>query len=391
MVNKVILIVLDSVGIGELPDAAEYGDAGSNTIGGISRVLGGLKLQNMENLGLGNIDGIQGIEKFEEPTGSFGKCMELSKGKDTITGHWEISGVVLEHALKTYPGGFPQEIVNELEKRIGRKILANKTASGTEIIKEYGELHDKTGYPILYTSADSVMQIAANEGVIPLQELYRICIEARKMMVGRWAVGRIIARPFIKKDGQYVRTPNRKDYALDPVGSTMLDYLHGNGIAVYAVGKIEDIFNHRGISVSDHTKNNQEGINKTLEFMKTLDRGLIFTNLVDFDMLYGHRNDVKGYADALMEFDRRLPEITAAMGSGDVLIITADHGCDPSTKSTDHSREHIPVLVYGENVKKGINIGTRSSFCDIGKTILDMFLVKNEIKGRSFYDEIKNG
>ncbi len=391
MVNKVILIVLDSVGIGELPDAAEYGDEGSNTLGGISRVLGGLKLKNMERLGLGNIDCIQGIEAEPGPIGCFGRCMEQSKGKDTITGHWEISGLVLEHPLKTYPEGFNEEIVKEFEKRTGKKVLANKVASGTEIIKEYGELHDKTGYPILYTSADSVMQIAANEEVIPLQQLYDICIAARKMMVGEWAVGRIIARPFIKRDGQYVRTPNRRDYALDPVGRNMLDYLYENKIPVFAVGKIEDIFNHRSISVSDHTKNNREGVNKTLEFMKTSGRGLIFTNLVDFDMLYGHRNDVQGYADALKEFDSRLPEIIEGLGSDDVLIITADHGCDPSTESTDHSREYIPLLLYSKNMKNGVNIGTRRSFCDIGKTVLHMFGIENDINGKSFYEEIKKG
>lgn len=389
MINRVILIVLDSFGIGELPDAADYGDTGSNTLGGISRALGAFKLQNLEKLGLGNIDFVEGLDKYPSPIGSFGKCRELSKGKDTITGHWEMSGIILEHPLQTYPDGFSEDVVSELEEIVGRKFLANKVASGTEIIKEYGELHDKTGSPILYTSADSVMQIAANEAVIPLEELYKICEEARKLMVNKRSVGRIIARPFIKDNGEYIRTGNRRDFALDPVSETMLDDLVKSSLSVYAVGKIEDIFNHRGISFSDHTKTNEQGIDKTLEFMKIAGKGLIFTNLVDFDMLYGHRNDVNGYADALRRFDKRLPEIISQMEKEDVLIITADHGCDPSTISTDHSREHIPLLVFGENIKAGVNLGTRNCFCDIGKTILHMFNIENKINGLSFYDEIR--
>lgn len=389
MINRVILIVLDSVGIGALPDASEYGDVGSNTLGGISKALNGLTLKNMEKIGLGNIDGIEGIKKSDSPTGAFGKCREISKGKDTITGHWEISGIILDHPLKTYPHGFSNDIVKDLEEATGIKFLANKVASGTEIIKEYGELHEKTGYPILYTSADSVMQIAAMEEIVPLEELYNICLKARKLMVDERSVGRIIARPFTKKYGEYVRTVNRKDYALDPVGKTMLDYLYKEGLSVYAVGKIEDIFNKRGITYTDHTKTNSEGIDKTLEYMKSKDKGLIFTNLVDFDMVYGHRNDVKGYGDALMEFDRRLLDIISAMDKEDVLIITADHGCDPSTDSTDHSREHIPLLVYGEAIKEGVNLGTRNCFCDIGKTILHIFNINNNINGTSFYDEIR--
>jgi len=388
MFSRVILIVLDSVGIGELPDAAEYGDSGSNTIGNISKQIGGLNPGNMRRLGFGNIDCIKEIEKFDFPIGCFGRCIEISKGKDTITGHWEISGVVLEHPLKTYPNGFPKDIINEFEERTGRKVLGNKVASGTEIINEYGEIHKSTGYPIVYTSADSVLQIAANEDIVPLQCLYDMCCTARKIMVNERAVGRIIARPFVYRDGKYIRTSNRKDYALDPVGKTMLDYLTENKIPVYAVGKIEDIFNKKGITYAEHTKSNDEGISKTLEFMNRIDNGLIFTNLVDFDMLYGHRNDARGYAGAILEFDRRLPEIMNEMKNGDLLIITADHGCDPTTKSTDHSREYIPVLIYGENVKKGINIGTRSSFCDIGKTILELFHIENGISGRSFFKEV---
>jgi phosphopentomutase len=388
MLDKIILIVLDSVGIGELPDASEYGDSGSNTLGNISNELGGLNLDNMRTLGLGNIDGIKGIEKFDMPVGCFGKCAESSKGKDTITGHWEIAGLVLEHPMKTYPNGFPEDIITELEEKIGRKVLANKVASGTEIIKEYGEIHKKTGYPIVYTSADSVLQIAADEEVIPLETLYEICAAARKIMVDERAVGRIIARPFVIKDGEYIRTSNRRDYALDPIGKTMLDYLKENDIKVYAIGKIEDIFNKKGIFHAEHIINNDDGITKTIECIKNIDRGLIFTNLVDFDMLYGHRNNINGYAQALMKFDRRLPEIINEMKSGDLLIITADHGCDPTTASTDHSREYIPVLIYGKNMKSGVNIGIRDCFCDIGKTVLNAFEVENDIKGKSFYKEI---
>ena len=388
MLKKVILIVLDSVGIGELPDAAEYGDVGSNTLGNISRELGGLNLSNMSSVGLGNIDGIKGIEKGDMPLGAFGKCKEKSKGKDTITGHWEIAGVILEQPLKTYPKGFPEEIIRELEGKIGRKTLGNKVASGTEIIKEYGKLHGETGYPIIYTSADSVLQIAANEEIIPLETLYEMCETARKIMVNEKTVGRIIARPFVLKEGQYIRTPNRRDYALDPPEKTMLEYLKEGDIPVYAIGKIEDIFNKKGISFAEHIKNNEDGISKTIKCIKSIDRGFVFTNLVDFDMLYGHRNDVEGYGEALKEFDNRLPEIINSMANEDILIITADHGCDPTTNSTDHSREYIPVLIYGKNIKKGVNIGIRECFCDIGKTILQAFDVNNEITGKSFYKEI---
>lgn len=388
MLKRIILIVLDSVGIGELPDAAEYGDIGSNTLGNISKKLGGIALDNMRALGLGNIDGIEGIERVDMPLGAFGRCIEKSKGKDTITGHWEIAGLVLEQPLKTYPKGFPEEVIRELEEKFRRKILGNKVASGTEIIKEYGEIHKETGYPIVYTSADSVLQIAANEEVIPLKILYEMCEAARKIMVNEKTVGRIIARPFVFKEGEYIRTSNRRDYALDPPGKTMLDYLKEDNIPVYALGKIEDIFNKKGISYAEHIKNNEDGITKTIQCIKNIDKGFIFTNLVDFDMLYGHRNDALGYGEALTEFDRRLPEIIKQLESEDLLIITADHGCDPTTNSTDHSREYIPVIVYGKNINQGVNIGTRDCFCDIGKSILQAFDVDNNIKGKSFYKEI---
>ena len=388
MENKVILIVLDSVGIGELPDANDYMDAGSDTIGNTSKAVGGLRLPNMERLGLGNIDGIKGIVKAENPEGAFGKCDELSKGKDTITGHWEITGVIVEKPLNTYPNGFPAEIIEEFEKAIGTKILGNIVSSGTEIIEQLGDEHVKTGYPIVYTSADSVFQIAAHEEVIPLDRLYEMCRIAREMLVGDIAVGRIIARPFIGKSGAYTRTSNRHDYALDPLNKTALDYIKEAGSNVMAVGKIEDIFNKHGITEALHTKNNMDGVDKTLEFMKNGKSGLIFTNLVDFDMVYGHRNDYQGYAKALVDFDNRLPEIIDAMNENDVLIITADHGCDPTTPSTDHSREYIPVLVYGKKVAKNVNIGVRKGFCDIGKTVLDILKIENNLVGESFAKDI---
>lgn len=388
MVKRVILIVLDSVGIGELPDAADYNDTGSNTLCNIAKEMGGLKLKNLESLGLGDIEGVNCIEKTDMPLGSYGRLAEKSKGKDTVTGHWEIAGIILKNPLRTFPNGFPQDIISEFEGKIGRKVIGNKVASGTEIIKELGEEHGKTGYPIVYTSADSVFQIAANEAVIPLEELYRMCGIARGIFTGERSIGRVIARPFIVKDGEYIRTPNRRDFVMEPSEKTMLDYLKEKDLEVNAVGKIEDIFNKRGITYAVHIKSNEDGVSKTIDCMRTMKKGLIFTNLVDFDMLYGHRNDVKGYAAALEEFDSRLPEIIAEMREHDVLIITADHGCDPVSSSTDHSREYIPLLVYGNDIKTGVDLGTRECFCDIGKTILDFFNIENGINGTSFAKEV---
>lgn len=388
MGKRVVLIVLDSVGCGELPDAKKYLDEGSNTIGNISKAIGGLSLPNMQKFGLGNIDGMKGILKENNPIGSFGKCAEKSIGKDTVTGHWEIAGVVLEKPLNTYPNGFPEDIIKEFESKIGRKILGNVVASGTEIIKELGDEHVRTGYPIVYTSADSVFQIAAHEDIIPLDKLYEMCRIAREMLVGNRTVGRVIARPFIGNSGNYTRTSNRRDYALDPFNKTILDYISESGKSVMAVGKIEDIYNKKGVTDAVHIKNNMDGVDRTIEYMKTDKDGLIFTNLVDFDMLYGHRNDVNGYANALKEFDNRVPEIINNLRDDDVLIITADHGCDPTTPSTDHSREYIPVLVYGKYIKSGINIGIRKCFCDIGKTVLDILNIKNDLYGESFAKDI---
>lgn len=387
--KRAILIVLDSLGIGELPDAAKYGDEGSHTLDNIYKACGNLKIGELEELGIGNIEGVNMPRKVENPKGAFGKAQEKSMGKDTVTGHWEIAGVILETPLNTYPDGFSDEIIEEFKKRANIKgILGNTVASGTEILKDLGEEHIKTGYPIIYTSADSVFQIAAHEDIISVQELYKLCEIAREMLVDDWAVGRVIARPFIGQVGDFKRTSNRKDYALDPFTKTMLEYLKESGREVAAVGKIEDIYNKKGVTKAVHTKNNMDGVDKTLEYMESIEEGLIFTNLVDFDMMYGHRNDPKGYGKAIEDFNDRLEEIYSKMTEEDILIVTADHGCDPTTESTDHSREYIPILVYGNKVKKGAELGIRESFCDIGKTILDFFNVENDLAGESFLGQV---
>lgn len=387
--KRAILIVLDSVGVGELKDARSYGDEGSHTLDNVYKTCKGLEINELEKLGIGNIEGVNAPKKCDNAIGAFGRCEEASKGKDTVTGHWEISGVILEEPLNTYPQGFSDDIINEFKKRANVEgILGNIVASGTQIIEDLGEEHVKTGYPIIYTSADSVFQIAAHEDVISVEKLYEMCEIARNMLVDKWAVGRVIARPFIGEAPNFKRTSNRRDYALDPFNKTMLEYLKDANYEVAAVGKIEDIYNKKGITSAVHTKSNMDGVDKTLEYMDTVKEGLIFTNLVDFDMLYGHRNDPAGYGKALEDFDNRLQEIYSKMGGEDILIITADHGCDPTTSSTDHSREHIPVLVYGKNVKPGVNIGTRETFADIGKTILDFFNVQNELVGKSFLKDI---
>lgn len=389
MDRKVVLVVLDSVGIGELPDAELYGDKGSNTLGNIAKHVKGFSIPNLEALGIGSIEGVENLIKCENPEGIYGRCSELSKGKDTITGHWEMAGVILETPLQTYPNGFPKEIMDEFEAKIGRKTLGNVVASGTAIIEELGEEHIRTGYPIIYTSADSVFQIAANEDIIPLEELYNMCQIAREMLVGDRMVGRVIARPFKgMKKGEFVRTANRHDYALEPFNKTALEYVSEAGLPMVAVGKIKDIFTGKGVTESVSIKDNMDGVDKTLQMMKSHSNGFIFTNLVDFDMKFGHRNDVEGYAKALEEFDDILPEIKEALGDNDVLIITADHGCDPTTESTDHSREYVPVLVYGRNLKEDINLGTRNGFCDIGKTVLDLLDIENDLVGKSFKDLI---
>lgn len=385
MVNRVILIVLDSMGIGYLPDAFEYGDEGSDTLGNIAKNYKKFQIDNLVKLGIGNIDCINSfIKKYDYPKGAYGRAAEASPGKDTTTGHWEISGLKLQRPFPTFPEAFPDELIKTIEAAIGVKTIGNEVASGTEIIQRLGDSHVKSSMPIIYTSADSVLQIAAHEDVICLDRQYEICGIVRDIMKGPYGVGRIIARPFKGSSGEYKRTENRKDFSLTPIGKTMLDYIKENSMEVSAVGKIEDIFAAQGITKSIHTRSNSEGLERTLELIRCVGKGIIFTNLVDFDMLYGHRNDVAGYAEAIMEFDRRLPDVFEAMKDDDVLIITADHGCDPTTPSTDHSREYIPILIYGKSIKSNVNIGTRKSFSDIGATILDMLNIRGQIEGSSF-------
>lgn len=380
--KRVFLIVLDSVGIGEMPDAAEYGDAGSNTILAASKSPY-FSMPNMKKLGYFNIDGVAVEDKEEKPQASFARLAESSKGKDTTIGHWEITGVISKSPLPTYPNGFPKEIIEEFSKKTGRGVLCNRPYSGTEVIKDYGAEHVKTGDLIVYTSADSVFQIAAHEEVVPVEQLYEYCEIARKMLVGEQGVGRVIARPFVGEEGNYTRTSNRHDFSLEPPKTTMLDQMKAEGLDVLAVGKINDIFAGKGITEFVRTVNNEDGINKTLEFMEREFEGICFVNLVDYDMLYGHRNDVDGYAKALSYFDERLPELLLKMGDEDILMITADHGCDPSTPSTDHSREYTPLIMYGKPIEPGVNYGTRETFADIAATILSYFGIKPECAGTS--------
>ena len=380
--KRVIWIVLDSVGIGEMPDAADYGDAGSDTLGNIAR-LRPMHLPNLERLGLGCIKPLNAIAATAHPVASYGRCTLASPGKDTTTGHWEMVGIHLEKPFPVYPNGFPADLMREFEDKIGRGTLGNKAASGTEIIKELGEQHVRTGSPIVYTSADSVFQIAAHEDVIPLWELYKICDIARDMLRGPREVGRVIARPFSGEPGHYARTSNRKDYAVPPPPGMLLDQLQTKGVAVHSVGKIFDVFLGRGIGEYRKTKSNADGMAKTLEAMDETAAGLIYVNLVDFDQLYGHRNDVEGYAAAVEQADSWLPQLEAKLAPGDLVILTADHGCDPTTPSTDHSREYVPLLVFGPLAAQGINLGIRATLADIGQTVAENFDVQIG-KGTSF-------
>lgn len=391
MPRRVIIIVLDSAGIGEMPDAGEYGDLGSHTLGNIARLRGGLHLPHLEKLGLGNIDLITGVPASPSPEGSFGKMAEQSVGKDTTTGHWEMAGIILESALPTFPHGFPQQFIERYELAIGRKVIGNVVASGTEIIQRFGEEHIRTGNPIVYTSADSVFQVAAHESVIPLPELMEICQIARDMLTDEMKVGRVIARPFLSEAGQFYRTANRHDFAMDPPHEILMEIVQARGLEVCAVGKIHDIYAGKGITDFEATKGNMDGVTKTLGYMTKVEAGLIMANLVDFDMLYGHRNDVEGYARALEDFDERLPEIYAALRSEDILIITADHGCDPTLPGTDHTREYVPLLVYGSTLKKGVNLGVRTTFADIGATVAEYLETEKISHGKSFFSEIKGG
>ncbi len=368
--RRVLWIVLDSVGIGAMPDAASYGDEGSDTLGNIARRRK-LLLPNLLRMGLGNITRLEGLPAVTAPEGEYGKCALASPGKDTTTGHWEMAGIILEKPFPVYPDGFPPEILEPFEKQIQRGILGNKAASGTEIIAELGEEHVRTGKPIVYTSADSVFQVAAHEDVIPLEQLYRICEVAREILGGPNEVGRVIARPFTGVAGHFFRTANRKDFAVPPPEGMLLDQLAAREVPVYAIGKISDIFLGRGISRSVKTKDNMDGMKRTVAALREQADGLVFVNLVDFDQLYGHRNDVEGYAAALEAVDQWLPSIPLCQD--DLLILNADHGCDPTTPSTDHSREYTPLLVYGDHVEKGLNLGTRSTLADVGQTVAANF------------------
>src|SRR5579864_1464319 len=384
--QRVIWIVLDSVGIGEMPDAEAYGDRGSDTLGNIARRRR-LRLPNLCRLGLANIKMLEGLEPSAEPQAAFGRCALASPGKDTTTGHWEMAGIHLEKPFPLFPRGFPSAIIDQFEQRIGRRVLGNKAASGTEIIEELGEEHMRTGSPIVYTSADSVFQIAAHEEVITLFELYKMCESARELLRGPYEVGRVIARPFAGAPGAFTRTANRHDYAVAPPRGMLLDQLEARDVEVFSVGKIFDVFLGRGIGDHEKTKSNADGMAKTLAAMDSLERGLIFVNLVDFDMLYGHRNDVEGYARALEEVDGWLPALDAKLAADDLVILTADHGCDPTTPSTDHSREYVPVLAYGPKARAGVNLGVRGSLSDIGQTVAENFGT-NIVTGASFLEDL---
>ncbi len=386
-IERVFLIVLDSVGIGELPDADKYGDKGSNTLKACYNT-GKLNIPNMQSLGIFNIDGIDFGDKCNEPKGAYGRMLEASKGKDTTIGHWEIGGIISEKPLPTYPNGFPKKLVDEFENKTGRKILCNKPYSGTQLLLDYGREHVKTGDLIVYTSADSVWQIAAHEDVVPVEKLYEYCQIAREMLTGEHNVGRVIARPFVGEYPDYKRTSNRHDFSLEPPKNTFLDEIKKAGLDTIGVGKIYDIFAGKGLNDYTRTVNNSDGMAKTMQYANKDFKGVCFINLVDFDMVYGHRNNAAGYTEALNTFDNELSDLLGKLSENDVLMITADHGCDPSTPSTDHSREYTPLLVAGQKIKTNVNLGTRMCFSDIGKTGCDLLGVNSDIAGQSFANEI---
>ena len=385
--NKAIIIILDGVGIGEMPDAAHFHDQGSHTLGNLAIAVGGLKLPNLEKLGLGNIEPLKGLQPQASPLANYGKLKEQSPGKDSTTGHWEIAGHILDYAFPSYPNGFPAEVLEPFKKKIGRGILGNKPASGTEIIKELGEEHVSTGNPIVYTSADSVFQIAAHEEVIPLPELYEICKIARKILTGKHAVSRVIARPFVgNQAANFTRTRARRDFSLRPPDSLLQNCFQAAQLPTIGIGKIDDLYAGVGLDTKLHSKSNKEGVDLLLQQIKKLEKGLILINLVDFDMLWGHRNNPTGFYQELQNFDQKLPEILDLLREGDILIITADHGNDPTTPSTDHSREYVPLLVQGPGLTKGVDLGIRETFADVGKTLADAFaLSKCKLKGNSFW------
>lgn len=385
--KRVFLIVLDSFGIGELPDADKFRDTGSNTLGTI-RKSKEYHTPNLEKLGLFQIDGVERGKSAEKPIGSYARMAEASMGKDTTIGHWEIAGVISPEPLPVYPNGFPEEIVKRFEEETGRKVICNRPYSGTDVIRDYGKEHVETGALIVYTSADSVFQIAAHEDVVPLKELYQDCEIARKMLCGKHGVGRVIARPFEGTYPDFKRTTNRHDFSLIPPKQTMLDVMEEKGLDTIGVGKIYDIFAGRGIQDTTSIVSNTDGMEKTIELQDRDFRGICFVNLVDFDMLYGHRNDIDGYAKAATDFDRQLEIFLGRMKEDDILMITADHGCDPGTASTDHSREYTPMLIYGKNIRENVSLGTRKTFADIGATVLDLFGIENRVDGESFLKDV---
>jgi len=367
--ERAVIVVLDSVGVGALPDADRYGDAGSSTLPHVAEAVGGLVVPTLERLGLGRIVPLRGVEPLEAPTGAFGKLTEVSAGKDSTTGHWELMGLILDRPFPTYPHGFPRDLIEAFERAIGTKTLGNVVASGTEIIERLGPEHLRTGYPIVYTSADSVFQVAGHEAVIPVERLYEICLIARRLLVGEHAVSRVIARPFVGTPGAFVRTDRRRDFSVPPPRQTVLDAAVAAGLEVVGIGKIPDLFAGRAITQAVHTHDDLDGMSRTVDAMGELRRGIIFTNLVDFDTRFGHRNDPRGYARNLEAVDARFPDVLDRLQGGDLLMVTADHGNDPTTPSTDHSREYVPVLVAGPQVVPGTNLGTRPTFADVGATV----------------------
>ena len=387
-IKRVILVVLDGVGAGANPDARTYGDDGASSLEHCAQAVGGLELDNLGRIGLGNITPILGTPPAENALGSYGRMVEKAAGKDSTTGHWEMTGLVLHKPFPTYPHGFPASLVKQFEKAIGREVLGNKAASGTEIIKELGEEHLRTGRPILYTSADSVFQLAAHQDVIPLEELYNMCRIARGMLTGEHAVGRVIARPFTGMPGNFTRTEHRRDFSLPPVGTTLLDVLKDGGKEVIGIGKIEDLFAGRGLTRRDHTETNKDGMAATLRWLERDFTGLLFVNLVEFDMLWGHRRDSQGYAQALRDVDKWFARVQKVMRSEDAIFFAADHGNDPTYRGSDHTREQVPLLAYGQPVRAGVNLGTRSTFADLGQTVAQAFDVSPLVAGTSFAHEI---
>src|SRR5579872_1044850 len=386
--KRAIVVVLDGVGVGANPDAHAYGDDGASSLEHCASAIGSLSLPYLGSIGLGNITPILGTPPTEQARGSYGRMAEAGAGKDSTTGHWEMTGVVLQKPLPTYPRGFPREVVEPFERAIGRRVIGNKPASGTEIIQELGEEHVRTGKPILYTSADSVFQVAAHQDIIPLAELYHMCQLARNMLTGDHAVGRVIARPFIGTPGNFKRTEHRRDFSLAPLGTTLLDVLKASGKEVIGIGKIEDLFAGRGLTQRDHTETNAEGMAATLRWLERDFEGLLFVNLVEFDMLWGHRRDSQGYAQALRDVDAWFGQVQQAMRQQDAIFFTADHGVDPTYRGTDHTREQVPLLAYGKPVRAGVNLGVRSTFADLGQTLAQAFEVGSLAAGNSFAHDI---